>query len=107
MTLHNDQENWERLPVSARAELLKAGIPFPSETTAERRCRVKAKLGLMDDDDLKALADVSDDTLARRRVNGTGPRPIRVMRAVFYAADDVRDWMLRHRDAVIEKKGRA
>ena len=101
-----DKKKWEHLPVLARAEMLKAGIPFPTETALERRCRVKAKLGLMDDDDLRALVDVSDDTLARRRVNGTGPRPIRVMRAVFYAADDVRDWMLKHRDAVIEKKGR-
>ena len=98
---------WAKLPVSARAELLRNQIPVPGETAEERRCRVKAQLGLFDDNDLMALADVEDHTLARHRVKGTGPRPIRVMRSIFYTAEDVRDWMLRHRDAVIEKKGRA
>lgn len=95
---------WAKLPISTRAEMLRAGVPFPSETNEERRCRVKAALGLFDDADLTALANVTDDTLARYRVKGTGPRPIRVMRSVFYTVDDVRSWMLAHRDAVIEKK---
>ena len=93
--------NWMDLSIETRAELLRSGVPFPSETAEEKRCRIKARLGLFDDEDLKALADVSDDTLAKKRVSGTGPRPIRVMRSIFYAADDVKDWMLRHRDAVV------
>lgn len=96
--------DWAALPVSTRAELLRAGIPFPGETQEERRCRIKAALGLFDDEDVAALANTTGDTLARHRVKGTGPRPIRVLRTVFYAAEDVRSWMMAHRDAVIEKK---
>jgi hypothetical protein len=92
--------DWDALPVSQRAELLKAGVPFPGETEEERRCRVKARLGLLDDGDLGALTGNGEDALARHRVNGTGPTPTRVMRSVFYFAEDVASWMKNHRDGV-------
>ena len=107
ITVKAEDLNWASLPISARAELLRSGIPFPGETAEERRCRVKAALGLLDDEDIQALGDVTADTLAKKRVNGTGPRPVRVLRTVFYHVDDVREWVLRHRDAVVEKKGGA
>ena len=90
---------WEGLSPDKRADLLAAGVPHPAETSEERRCRVKRALGLFDDADLEALTGSTQDTLARHRVKGTGPRPSRVLRSVFYSSDDVRDWILRHRDA--------
>lgn len=105
MSVRIEDLEWVKLPATTRAELLMAGVPFPTETTEERRCRVKASLDLLDDGDLQALADVTADTLAKKRVDGTGPRPVRVLRSVFYHVDDVRDWVLRHRDTVVEKKG--
>ncbi|WP_425044161.1 helix-turn-helix transcriptional regulator [Primorskyibacter sp. S87] len=91
---------WQALDVNARAELLLQGVPFPSETATETRCRLKRDLSLYDDDDLAALLDKSHDTLARMRVKGTGPVPIRVAREIFYDRDDVHAWIKRHRDSV-------
>lgn len=91
---------WTVLPASTRAELLLQGVPFPSETASEARCRLKRDLQLYDDDDLAALLDKSHDTLARLRVDGTGPLPIRVGRTIFYDRKDVHDWVRRHRDVV-------
>lgn len=98
--MQTEIDTWANLPPQTRAELLRAGLPFPGETAKEARCRLKAKLNLLDDDDLKALTGCGDDVLVKRRVSGTGPRPIRVLRSVFYSADDVRDWLLRNRDAL-------
>ena len=95
----NAVAGWENLSADKRADLLAAGVPHPAETSEERRCRVKRALGLFDDQDLEALTGSTQDTLTRHRVKGTGPRPSRVLRSVFYSADDVRDWILRHRDA--------
>lgn len=106
ITVKTEDLNWATLPVSNRAELLRSGVPFPGETSEERRCRVKAALGLLDDADIQALGDVTADTLAKKRVNGTGPRPVRVLRTVFYTLEDVREWILRHRDAVADKGAR-
>ena len=64
------------------------------------RCRLKRDLNIYDDDDLAALLDKSHDTLARLRVNGKGPPPIRVARQVFYDRDDVLAWVRRHRDEI-------
>ncbi|SFM11279.1 hypothetical protein [Shimia aestuarii] len=89
---------WRELDVHTRADLLLQGVPFPSETATETRCRLKRDLGLYDDDDLAALLDKSHDTLARMRVKGTGPTPIRVVREIFYDRQDVHDWIKRHRD---------
>ena len=63
---------WQDLAAQSRAQLLLQGIPFPSETPSEMRCRLKRDLQLYDDDDLCALLDKSADTLARMRVEGTG-----------------------------------
>ncbi|SMP35306.1 helix-turn-helix transcriptional regulator [Shimia sagamensis] len=93
-------EAWQQLDVQARADLLLQGVPFPSETATETRCRLKRDMGLYDDDDLCALLDKSHDTLARMRVKGTGPTPIRVVREIFYDREDVHDWIKRHRDGV-------
>lgn len=96
----NDNK-WLDLPVELRAELLKAGIGFPGETPTEAACRVKAQLNLLDDEDICALCGVTEATLEKHRVSGTGPRPIRVLRRVFYTVEDVREWMLRQRDVAV------
>ncbi len=98
MSRKNSPEPWEALPLETRAEMLIKGIPFPSETAAEARCRLKSDLGLYDDDDLSALLDKSHDTLARMRVKGTGPTPIRIAREIFYDRQTVAEWMRQHRD---------
>jgi hypothetical protein len=105
-TATDNTADWAALPVSSRAELLLSGTPFPGETAEEKRCRLKAALGLFDDDDLMALTGSGEDALIKRRVNGTGPRPIRVLRQVFYTADDVRDWLNRNRDALVEPQAK-
>ncbi|SDK79207.1 helix-turn-helix transcriptional regulator [Aliiruegeria lutimaris] len=91
---------WTDLPMAQRVDLLRNGIPHPGETSEEARCRLKHSLGFVDDSDLVNLLDKSADTLARMRVNGTGPVPIRVAREIFYDLADVRAWMLRHKDGV-------
>lgn len=94
-------EAWSALNVQTRAELLLQGVCFPGETASEARCRLKRDLQLYDDDDLVALLDKSHDTLARMRVNGKGPTPIRIARQVFYDREDVHRWVRRHRDVVV------
>ena len=84
-------ERWADLPAAARAQLLLAGVPFPGETPTETRCRLMAQLRLVDDDGLAALLDNSSDTLVRWRIEGKGPRPIRVARMILYDLDDVRE----------------
>lgn len=91
-------------PLDIRARFLSDGRPFPGETETEARCRVKAALDLLDDTDLMALTGCGEDALARHRVNGTGPTPIRVLRAVFYRKADVLAWLERNRDQVMLKK---
>ncbi|RBW56815.1 hypothetical protein DS909_08915 [Phaeobacter gallaeciensis] len=91
---------WQALSADARANLLLQGVPFPSETATETRCRLKRDMCLYDDDDLAALLDKSHDTLARMRVNGKGPTPIRVAREIFYDRQDVATWIKRHRDGI-------
>jgi hypothetical protein len=97
-------EAWANASLDIRARFLAEGRPFPGETEAEARCRVKAILDLLDDADLQALTGCGEDALARHRVNGTGPTPIRVLRAVFYRRADVMSWLERNRDAVTLKK---
>lgn len=65
---------------------------------------LKKQFDLLDETDLSVLLGVSVDTLAKHRVNGTGPTPIRAMRAVFYDASDVKAWLLKQRDGA---RGRA
>ncbi|MGX9350093.1 hypothetical protein ACS3QZ_02730 [Shimia sp. W99] len=48
---------WQGLNVQTRADLLLQGVPFPSETATETRCRLKRDLQLYNDDDLAALLD--------------------------------------------------
>ncbi|WP_146344918.1 helix-turn-helix transcriptional regulator [Phaeobacter marinintestinus] len=91
-------ENWQTLSAETRAQLLLRGIPFPGETPHETRCRLKNDLQLYDDTDLTALLDKSADTLARLRVKGTGPVPIRIAREIFYDRTDVARWIKQHRD---------
>jgi hypothetical protein len=98
---------WASAPLDIRARFLAEGRPFPGETEAEVRCRVKAALDLLDDTDLQALTGCGEDALARHRVNGTGPTPIRVLRAVFYRRTDVISWLEKNRDAATLKKARA
>ena len=97
---------WDTLPAHLRAELLRAGFSFPSETEEEARHRLKRQFDLLDDSDLTALTGASADTLARHRVNGTGPRPVRIMRTVFYQRADVADWIAQHRDGAPQPKRR-
>ena len=85
-----------------------AGWPVVFEDRKIRAAgRVKAALDLLDDADLQALTGCGEDALARHRVNGTGPTPIRVLRAVFYRRADVVSWLERNRDASSVRKGRA
>ena len=93
-------EAWASAPLDVRARFLAEGRPFPGETDTEARCRVKAALDLLDDTDLMALTGCGEDALARPRVNGTGPTPIRVLRSVFYRTADVISWLERSRDGV-------
>ena len=65
---------------------------------------LKERFDLLDESDLAALLGVEANTLAKHRVAGTGPTPIRAMRSVFYHADDVKAWLLRQRDG---ERGRA
>jgi predicted DNA-binding transcriptional regulator AlpA len=98
--------NWADLPIALRADFLKNGKPFPSETDAEARCRVKAALDLLDDRDLMALLGCGEEALARHRVNGTGPTPVRVVRSVFYKREDVLAWLERNRDGAPKKSAK-
>lgn len=95
---------WDNAPLDLRARFLAEGKPFPGETETEARCRVKAALDLLDDPDLMALTGCGLDALARHRVNGTGPTPVRVLRSVFYRTADVIAWLERNRDQPVLPK---
>lgn len=101
---NDNRDAWATAPVEVRADMLAKGLPYPGETAAEVRCRLKAQLDLYDDDDLAALLGVTTDALARYRVDGSGPTPIRVARVIFYRREDVASWLARHRDAVVLKR---
>jgi hypothetical protein len=92
--------DWAELPIGERAALLREGRAFPGETADEARCRLKTALDLLDDADLGALLDCGQDALNRRRVDGTGPTPVRIARAIYYRRADVLAWLERNRDGV-------
>jgi len=74
--------------------------------TADKYLELKNRFDLLDEADLCALLGVEPETLAKHRVAGTGPTPIRAMRAVFYASDDVKMWLLRQRDGERGRTGK-
>ncbi len=92
------RDGWHDLMPSERVLLFAEGLAFPGETEDERRCRLKNQLGLLDDADLAALLGCTEETLAKHRVKGTGPRPIRIARNVFYLREDVEKWLRQNRD---------
>jgi len=48
---------------------------------------------------LSDLLDVSESSLERWRVEGTGPAFVKAGRKVLYLPDDVDDWLSKHRRA--------
>ncbi len=92
--------NWTALDLAQRAALLKEGKTFPGETEEEAKARLKNAMDLLDDNDLIALLGTTEATLARHRVQGTGPKPVKVMRQIFYLRSDVMKWLEQHRGDV-------
>ncbi len=84
---------WQTLGADARANLLLQGVPFPSETATETRCRLKRDLALYVLDDLLAGALVR---LSHRPLLGgyDEPETLSYQIALFGPISaDVRQWL--------------
>ena len=103
LTQPDDLAAWEALAPETRASFLLAGRSFPSESNAERSCRLKARLDLVDEDDLSALLGVSVQTLVRWRVDAVGPVPTKISRKIYYRVEDIDAWIVRQRTGALEE----
>lgn len=69
-----------------------------AEETQETRAGVdlRARLGLMTQDELAIMLDVTPDTLREWRRLKQGPDFVKTGKAVMYRESDVQDWLKRN-----------
>lgn len=54
---------------------------------------LRDRLGLLSEEDVAALFDIKENTLAVWRSENYGPRPTKLGRKVFYLESEVREWV--------------
>lgn len=62
-------------------------------STEDRAADLRIMVGLLTEDDMKAMLAVSDHTLQAWRMQGNGPKFVKLGKAVFYRICDVSEWI--------------
>jgi hypothetical protein len=89
------------LPPEVRAELIKAGVPFPGETPDEAACRFRREFDILTEEELAAGVGLGGGgadgvrTLREWRGRGEDPEHIKVGRMIFYPREAVAAWLIR------------
>lgn len=73
---------------------MEAGVG--SEETKPNGAKLRARLGLISQDELAVMLEVSRDTLREWRRMSTGPDFVRAGKSVMYREVDVQNWIKRN-----------